>query len=55
MTTTPTLQEIHAVLSFLMDEQERLTAEGKETEFWEIEPVLDTLQRRYYQIKMSQT
>jgi hypothetical protein len=45
-TTTPA--ELHATISFLMDEQERLTAEGKHKEFWEIEPVLDTLQRRYY-------
>ena len=53
MTKNQILDEIHAVVSFLMDEQERLMAEGKEKEFWEIEPVLDTLQRRHYQIRTS--
>lgn len=47
--TTP--EEIHAVLSYLMDEQERLLVEGKEKEYWEIEPVLDILQRRYYRMR----
>ena len=38
-----------------MDEQERLVAEEKEKEYWEIEPVLDILQRRYYQLLTSKT
>lgn len=51
--TQTTLEEIHAVLSYLMDEQERLLSEGKLKEYEEIEPVLDTLQRRYYRMKHS--
>lgn len=43
------------MVSFLMDEQERLVAEEKEKEYWEIEPVLDILQRRYYQLLTSKT
>ena len=55
MTKTTTYQELNAVVSFLMDEQERLTAEGKHKEFWEIEPVLDTLQRRANKLRDSLT